>query len=192
MNLAPLRSAPLGAALSRWIKPTDFFLGAKLTFEMPSTGSMLFTLEVKGYDDYTKKIMETDKDEFPQSHTDLDIARISEKLVASKVSDASREMATEIMATSTNYYEANIILFHSIRFAPSSLGIMQLPIRTIFQEADKYGTRTLSAAVFKECVRAIEKEADANRVVKIYDLPDHEIDMIINDFGVDTDSEEGR
>jgi len=138
-----------GGALSRWIKPTDFYLGAKITFEMPSTGSMLFTLEVVGYDDYTKKIMETDKDEFPQSHTDLDIARISEKFVASK-----------------------------------------LPIRTIFKEGDKYNINMVSAQVFKDTIRAIEAEADSTGVVKIYDLPDSEIDMIIQDFGKDT--EEGK
>jgi Ca2+-binding EF-hand superfamily protein len=74
-----------GGALSRWIKPTDFYLDALVTFEMPSTGSKLFTLQVTGYDDYTKKIMENDKEEFPQSNTELDIVRLSEKVTATKL-----------------------------------------------------------------------------------------------------------
>jgi Ca2+-binding EF-hand superfamily protein len=135
-----------GGALSRWIKPTDFFLNAQVTFEMPSTGSKLFTLHVKGYDDYTKKIMESDKDEFPQSSTDLDVSRLSEKFTATK-----------------------------------------LPIRTIFAEADKFGKRLLTVDEFKTCIKAIEKEATEAGTVKVYDLPDDELNQICVDFGVETE-----
>jgi len=131
-----------GGALSRWIKPTDFHLGAEVTFEMPSTGSKLFTLNVTGYDDYTKKIMVSDKDEFPQSRTDLDVARLSEKFTGTK-----------------------------------------LPIRMIFSEADKFGTSLLPADDFKAVVRAIEREAKESGAVKIFDLPDDELEIIIRDFG---------
>ncbi|GMH95999.1 hypothetical protein TrST_g6081 [Triparma strigata] len=135
-----------GGALSRWIKPTDFFLNAQVTFEMPSTGSKLFTLHVKGYDDYTKKIMESDKDEFPQSSTDLDVSRLSEKFTATK-----------------------------------------LPIRTIFAEADKFGKRLLTVDEFKTCIKAIEKEATEAGTVKVYDLPEDELNQICVDFGVETE-----
>lgn len=47
----------LGGQLSRWLKPTDFLPGAVVTFEMPSSGSKLFTLEVVGYDEYTRKLL---------------------------------------------------------------------------------------------------------------------------------------
>jgi hypothetical protein len=137
-----------GGALSRWIKPTDFYLNALVTFEMPSTGSKLFTLEVTGYDDYTKKIMMSDKDEFPQSATELDVARLSEKFTATK-----------------------------------------LPIRAIFHECDKFGSRLLNADAFKQCVRDIEKEADEAGTVKIYDLPDSELDQLLTDFGTFSEEE---
>jgi len=137
-----------GGALSRWIKPTDFYLDAKVTFEMPSTGSMLFTLEVTGYDDYTKKIMEDDKDEFPQSNTELDITRLSEKMTATK-----------------------------------------LPIRQIFHEADKFGGRLIPAEAFKQCVREIEREADAAGTTRIYDIPESELDLVVSQFGVEVDGE---
>lgn len=131
-----------GGALSRWIKPTDFALNTEITFEMPATGSKLFTLVVTGYDDYTKKIMETDKDEFPQSRTDLDVSKLSEKLTATK-----------------------------------------LPIRMIFNEADRFGSRQLPAAEFKKCIRAIEAEAMETGTVKVNPLPNSELDLIVRDFG---------
>ncbi|CAN0281913.1 unnamed protein product, partial [Discosporangium mesarthrocarpum] len=48
----------LGGQLSRWLKPTDFLPGSVVTFEMPSSGSKLFTLEVVGHDEYTRKLLE--------------------------------------------------------------------------------------------------------------------------------------
>lgn len=48
----------LGGQLSRWLKPTDFLPGTVVTFEMPSSGSKLFTLEILGHDEYTRKLLE--------------------------------------------------------------------------------------------------------------------------------------
>lgn len=48
----------LGGQLSRWLKPTDFLPGMVITFEMPSSGSKLFTLEILGHDEYTRKLLE--------------------------------------------------------------------------------------------------------------------------------------
>lgn len=47
----------LGGQLSRWLKPTDFLPGTVVTFEMPSSGSKLFTLEILGHDEYTRKLL---------------------------------------------------------------------------------------------------------------------------------------
>lgn len=48
----------LGGQLSRWLKPTDFLPGTVVTFEMPTSGSKLFTLEILGHDEYTRKLLE--------------------------------------------------------------------------------------------------------------------------------------
>lgn len=58
----------LGGQLSRWLKPTDFLPGTVVTFEMPSSGSKLFTLEILGHDEYTRKLLE-DK----ARHGDIDV-----------------------------------------------------------------------------------------------------------------------
>ena len=135
-----------GGALSRWLRPTDFYLNAEVQFEMPSTGSKLFALKVMGYDDYTKKIMQDDKSEFPQTPADLDVTRLSEKMVATK-----------------------------------------LPIRTIFQEVDRFGSGFVSPDVFKETVRSIEREASASGISKVYDIPDSELEYLCYEYGVETD-----
>lgn len=59
----------LGGQLSRWLKPTDFLPGTVVTFEMPSSGSKLFTLEILGHDEYTRKLLEDKARERKIYHT---------------------------------------------------------------------------------------------------------------------------
>ena len=47
----------IGGQFSRWLKPTDFLPGSVVTFEMASSGSKLFTVEILGYDEYTRKLL---------------------------------------------------------------------------------------------------------------------------------------
>ena len=59
----------------------------------------------------------------------------------------------------------------------------KLPVRMIFNEADKFGSGLLPADEFKGVVRAIEKEAKEAAAIKIFDLPEDELDLIVRDFG---------
>ena len=59
----------------------------------------------------------------------------------------------------------------------------KLPVRMIFNEADKFGSRLLPADEFKGVVRAIEKEAKEAAAIKIFDLPEDELDLLVRDFG---------
>lgn len=51
-------SIGIGGQFSRWLKPTDFLPGSVVTFEMPSSGSKLFGVEILGHDEYTRKLLE--------------------------------------------------------------------------------------------------------------------------------------
>ncbi len=66
-----------GGRFSRWLCPTDFVPGSIITFETPQSGSRLFTMEVVGFDEYTRKLLE-DKSIFPMSSAQLSLIRLSE------------------------------------------------------------------------------------------------------------------
>ncbi len=66
-----------GGKFSRWLCPTDFVPGSIITFETPQSGSRLFTIEVVGFDEYTRKLLE-DKSIFPISSAQLALIRLSE------------------------------------------------------------------------------------------------------------------
>lgn len=51
-------SIGIGGQFSRWLKPTDFLPGSVVTFEMASSGSKLFSVEILGHDEYTRKLLE--------------------------------------------------------------------------------------------------------------------------------------
>ncbi|CAM9119179.1 unnamed protein product [Chrysoparadoxa australica] len=74
----------LGGQLSRWLRTTDFIPGSIITFEMPASGSKLFTLNITGYDEYTRKLLE-DQDIFPQNTAQLAMTRISEVFASAKM-----------------------------------------------------------------------------------------------------------
>eukprot|EP00752_Nemacystus_decipiens_P010592 g9432.t1 len=81
----------LGGQLSRWLKPTDFLPGTVVTFEMPSSGSKLFTLEILGHDEYTRKLLEDKARElayneiFPQGSAHLAVTRLAEVFSSAKL-----------------------------------------------------------------------------------------------------------
>ncbi len=66
-----------GGKYSRWLCPTDFVPGSIITFETPQSGSRLFTIEVVGFDEYTRKLL-ADKSIFPMSSVQLALIRLSE------------------------------------------------------------------------------------------------------------------
>ncbi len=67
----------IGGKFSRWLCPTDFVPGSIITFETLQSGSRLFTMEIVGFDEYTRKLLE-DKSIFPMSSAHLALIHLSE------------------------------------------------------------------------------------------------------------------
>lgn len=74
----------LGGQLSRWLRPTDFVPGSIITFEMPQSGSKLFTLQLLGFDEYSRKLL-ADRSIFPHTAPQLSVAKLSETVSSAKL-----------------------------------------------------------------------------------------------------------
>lgn len=74
----------MGSVLSRWIRPSDFYAGAVVAFEAPTTGRLLQTFKVLRADDYTKRV-EREKKLTVESRMAIVIEQLAERLCAARV-----------------------------------------------------------------------------------------------------------
>jgi hypothetical protein len=73
-----------GSVLSRWLRPADFYDGAIVPFEHPSTGRLLQTFRVIGADGFTRRI-EAEKKQSAGGHLNVVIEQLAERLCAARV-----------------------------------------------------------------------------------------------------------
>ena len=77
---------PRGGVLSRWLRPTDFKPGALITFELGTSGTILYTFRIGQCDEFTrKKVEEGALADYPQSKLALMLTLIAEKFCAARL-----------------------------------------------------------------------------------------------------------
>jgi len=76
---------PRGGVLSRWLRPTDFKPNSVVTFEMASTGTILYSFMIGSCDEFTRKTVDAGSLEYPQSHLALTLTQLAEKLCAARI-----------------------------------------------------------------------------------------------------------
>ena len=74
----------LGSVLSRWLRPADFYEGAEVAFEAPTTGRLLQTFQVVNADDYTKRV-EREKNLAEGSRLAVVVQQLAERLCATRL-----------------------------------------------------------------------------------------------------------
>ena len=77
---------PRGGVLSRWLRPTDFKPGALITFELGTSGTILYTFRIGQCDEFTrKKVEEGALADYPQSKLALMLTLVAEKFCAARL-----------------------------------------------------------------------------------------------------------
>ncbi|KAJ1448056.1 hypothetical protein M885DRAFT_540461 [Pelagophyceae sp. CCMP2097] len=78
------RQQRTGSVLSRWLRPSDFHVGAEVAFEEPSTGRLLQTFRVVRQDGYTTSVTAA-KAHSSSSRIAQALERLAERLCAARV-----------------------------------------------------------------------------------------------------------
>ena len=61
---------------ARYLQPTDFFVGARISIVFPRTGAKTQEFEIIGADSKTIELMETDHDDFPKANSQMILEKL--------------------------------------------------------------------------------------------------------------------
>jgi len=146
-----------GGSMSRFVRPTDFFPGAVVHFEMPTTGSLLFAVRVIDSDDYTRRLLQEDAFLFPWTPVQLSLTNLSERLSIANCAVRARMRAADV--TETGLLQADTFRrlvremeAEATKWTPPSMNLSDKELNAIADEFQDPKTGAIFYADFIDCL----------------------------------------
>ena len=99
-----------GTSSARYLKPTDFYIGARMNIVFPRTGAKTQTFELIGADSRTINLMENDRDDFPLANQSVIISKLADMFTSRgyNVREAFRMIAGGKQSIAVDAFKAQL------------------------------------------------------------------------------------